>query len=78
MKLSLANGKSLEIKAPGVSDKNRYVKSVLLNGKPYTKTYITHDLLLSGGVLEFVMSPTPNKKRGVAMSDKPYSLTTGE
>ena len=78
MKLALDNGKTFEIKAPEVSDKNRYVKSVLLNGKPYTKTYITHADLVNGGTLEFVMSAKPNKKRGLAMSDKPYSLTNGE
>ena len=78
MKLKLDNGKTLEIKAEGVSDTNRYVKSVLLNGKPYTKTYITHDDLMAGGTLEFVMSSKPNKKRGVAKADKPYSLTDGE
>ncbi|MBR4854923.1 MAG: GH92 family glycosyl hydrolase [Alistipes sp.] len=78
MKLTLDNGKTFEIKAPEVSDKNRYVKSVLLNGKPYTKTYITHADLVNGGTLEFVMSAKPNKKRGLAMSDKPYSLTNGE
>ena len=78
MKLKLDNGKSLEIKADGVSDTNRYVKSVLLNGKPYSKTYITHDDLMAGGTLEFVMSSKPNKKRGVAKADKPYSLTDGE
>ena len=78
MKLTLDNGKTLEIKAEGVSDTNRYVKSVLLNGKPYTKTYITHDDLMAGGELEFVMSSKPNKKRGLAASDKPYSLTNGE
>ena len=78
MKLALDNGKTLEIKAEGVSDTNRYVKSVLLNGKPYTKTYITHDDLMAGGTLEFVMSSKPNKKRGLAASDKPYSLTNGE
>ena len=78
MKLTLDNGKTFEIKAPEVSDKNRYVKSVLLNGKPYTKTYITHADLQNGGTLEFVMSSKPNKKRGLAMSDKPYSLTNGE
>ena len=78
MKLTLDNGKTLEIKADGVSDTNRYVKSVLLNGKPYTKTYITHDDLMAGGELEFVMSSKPNKKRGLAASDKPYSLTNGE
>ena len=78
MKLALDNGKTFEIKAPEVSDKNRYVKSVLLNGKPYTKTYITHADLQGGGTLEFVMSSKPNKKRGLAISDKPYSLTNGE
>ena len=78
IKLALDNGKTMEIKADGVSDTNRYVKAVLLNGKPYTKTYITHDDLMAGGTLEFVMSSKPNKKRGVAKADKPYSLTDGE
>ena len=78
LKLAMDNGNSFEIKADGVSDKNRYVKSVTLNGKPYTKTYITHEDLMAGGVLEFVMSDKPNKKRGVAKADKPYSLTDGE
>jgi putative alpha-1,2-mannosidase len=75
MKLSLQNGKTFEIKAPGVSDKNRYVKQVRLNGKPYTKMYITHKDITEGGVLEFVMSASPNKSRGKAKADKPYSLT---
>ena len=78
MKLSLPNGKTMEIKAPGASDKKRYVKAVRLNGKPYSKTYITHSDLMNGGTLEFVMSSTPNKKRGLAKADKPYSLTDGE
>lgn len=78
IKLNLTNGKTLEIKAPGVSDKKRYVKSVLLNGKPYTRMYINHGDILNGGTLEFVMSTSPDKKRGLAKSDKPYSLTDGE
>ena len=78
MKLTLDNGKTFEVKAPEVSDEKRYVKSILLNGKPYTKNYITHSELLGGGTLEFVMSAKPNKKRGLAMDDKPYSLTNGE
>ena len=73
-KLQLAGGKTLEIKAPGVSAKNRYVKSVRLNGKPYDKLYITHADLLQGGTLEFVMSKSPNKRRGIAADTKPYSL----
>lgn len=78
VKLTFENGKKLEIKAPGVSDRKRYVKEVRLNGKSYTKMYITHQDLLNGGVLEFVMSDTPNKKRGQNKADKPYSMTDGE
>ena len=77
-KVSLPGGKTLEIKAPGVSDKNRYVKAVMLNGKPYTKLYITHADLLEGGTLEFVMASKPNKKRGLSAADKPYSMTDGK
>jgi putative alpha-1,2-mannosidase len=73
--MSLPDGKTFEIKAPGVSDKKRYVKSVRLNGKPYTKMYITHQDITEGGVLEFVMSASPNKSRGQAKADKPYSLS---
>ena len=75
IKIDLPNGKTLEIKAPRVNDKNRYVKALLRNGKPYTKMYITHEDLLEGGTLEFVMSSSPNKHRGLQLSDKPYSLT---
>ena len=73
-KVSLPNGKTLEIKAPGVSDKNRYVKQVKLNGKAYNKLYITHSDLLAGGTLEFQMASSPNKSRGVK-TGKPYSLS---
>ena len=76
LKISLSNGKIFEIKAEGVSDKKRYVKSVRLNGVPYHKMYITHSDILKGGVLEFVMSASPNKKRGQELVDKPYSLTS--
>ena len=73
--IALPNGNTLEIKAPGVSDKNRYVKKVLLRGKEYSKMYITHDDILAGGTLEFVMASRPNKSRGLKATDKPYSMT---
>ncbi len=75
LKLDLPNGKTFEVKAPAVSDKNRYVKEVRLNGVPYSKLYITHADILNGGTLEFVMAAKPNKKRGLKAADKPYSLT---
>ena len=75
LKVTLENGAVIEIKAPGVSDRNRYVRSVKLNGKPYSKLYVTHGDLLRGCTLEFEMSDRPNRKRGLAAADKPYSLT---
>lgn len=75
MKLTLENGKTVEVKAKGVSDKNRYVESVRLNGKPYPKMYITYDDLKNGCTIEFKMSSKPNAKRGLKESDKPFSLT---
>lgn len=75
MKVKLGDGKSLEIKADKVSDKARYVKAVKLNGKPYTKAFITYNDIKDGGVLTFEMSSSPNKRRLFDESEKPYSLS---
>jgi predicted alpha-1,2-mannosidase len=78
VKLTLPNGNVLEIKAPKVSDRNRYVQSLRINGKLYDKLYLTHAMLLQGGTFEFKMGASPNKRRGLTADDKPYSLTTGK
>ena len=75
MKVTLENGRTIEVKAPKVSDKNRYIRSVRINGQPYSKLYVTHGQLTEGCVIEFEMASKPNKKRGLDAADKPYSLT---
>ena len=75
LKLSLPNGNVLEIKAPKVSDRNRYVKKVRWNGQTYDKLYVCHKDLMQGGILEFDMSSSPNKSRGQKPESKPYSLS---
>ena len=75
LKVTLANGQTLEIKAPKVSDKNRYIQQVRLNGKPLTHAYLTHRQLLEGGTLEFDMASKPNKKLFQSANTKPYSLS---
>ena len=62
MKYNLENGKSFIIKAPNVSKQHIYIKSVKLNGQPYTKTFITHEDIMNGGSLEFEMTNAPFKK----------------
>ena len=76
--VKLPGGKTLEVKAPGVSDDKRYIKAVKLNGKPYDKAYITHSDLLAGGTLDFEMSSKPNKRRCISPDTKPYSLSDEE
>lgn len=39
---------------------NTYIQRVKLNGKPYTKSYISHSTLMKGGKLEFFMGSTPS------------------
>jgi predicted alpha-1,2-mannosidase len=60
--LQLENGKSFTVEAIGQSDKNIYVKKVLLNGKPLNRLNITHMEILNGGVLQFYMSATAMTK----------------
>ena len=75
MKVRVSEGKYLEIKAPGVSSKNRYVHGVKLNGKPYTRAYITYADLKEGAVLEFDMRSTPDRRRRFSADERPYSLS---
>ena len=60
--LLLENGKTFKILAPKVNEKNIYIQSITLNGKPYNKLFISHADIISGGVLEFVMGDKPQKK----------------
>lgn len=76
--LNLENGKSFRVSAPKANDRNVYVKSVTLNGKPCDRAYITHDDIMNGGELVFEMSDRPNEKRIFSEEQKPYSLTNGK
>lgn len=57
--LTLENGKTFRLVAPEASAENIYIRSVTLDGKPYTKNYITHEDILRGGTMEFEMGPEP-------------------
>lgn len=69
------NGKTFRVNTINNSGKNVYIQSATLNGKPYTKTFITHQDIMSGGVLELTMGIKPNKDWGVKIEDAPGSMT---
>ena len=68
------NGTSFKILAHDNSDENIYIQSVKLNGKPYSKTFITHKDIQIGGVIEFFMGNEPNKEFGANNEDWPQSI----
>ncbi|MCC8170618.1 MAG: GH92 family glycosyl hydrolase [Parabacteroides sp.] len=72
--IRLEDGKTFRITAENLSGQNKYVKTVFLNGKPYTKAYLTHQDIMNGGTLRFVMAGKPGK-RAYRESEKPYSLS---
>lgn len=59
MKMHLSGGKTFTVLAPGVSKENCYIRSIKMDGKPYDKTYITHEQIIKGGVLVFEMGDKP-------------------
>ena len=60
-RVNLANGKTFTILAPNVSRENIYIQSVKVNGKPYDKSYITHQQIMDGATVEFEMGNQPGE-----------------
>src|SRR5574338_352448 len=73
--INLENGKTFTIKSKNLSDKNIYIQSARLNGKELTKSFITHNEIITGGILEFTMGDKPNKNIWTSSGSFPISMT---
>ncbi|PZP40542.1 MAG: hypothetical protein DI598_19260 [Pseudopedobacter saltans] len=69
--IKVDKNKTFTVVAENNNSKNIYIQSVVLNGKPYTKTYISYKEIMAGGTLKFIMGAQPNKKFGVNKADRP-------
>ncbi|MES2277882.1 MAG: GH92 family glycosyl hydrolase [Bacteroidota bacterium] len=69
--INLDNGKKFTVEAVNNSDKNIYIQSITLNGKPYQKSYIHHSNIINGGLLKMVMGSKPNYKFGTIPANRP-------
>jgi predicted alpha-1,2-mannosidase len=72
--LQLGNDTSMQLIAHDNSPANKYIQSVLLNGKPYEKSYITYQDFMKGGKLEFKMGNKPSKTYGIKADTRPFSM----
>ncbi|ADW70982.1 GH92 family glycosyl hydrolase [Granulicella tundricola] len=73
--LKLPNGRSFTVVADGMSAEHPYVGSVTLDGKALTRSFVTHEEIMRGGELRFVMSGTANKSWGSGSGARPYSMS---
>lgn len=72
-KIHLPGGKTFTLEAAGNSPENVYIQSATWNGKPYTKGWITHDMITTGGKLTLKMTNKPNKTFAQNPADRPKS-----
>jgi len=73
--LSLENGKKVIINAPANSAVNKYINTMLYNGRLYDKNWLNHSRLMKGPVIDLKMTAQPNKNRGIKDDDVPFSLS---
>ncbi len=82
--IALANGRTIEIAAPGASATNRYVRSLQVSGlhaptgcgaPAYECPWLPSSALSSGAHLTFTLSADPNHAWGTAPSAAPPSIT---
>lgn len=73
VEINLNNGKKFKITAQYNSAENKFIQSVKLNGKAYTKTYIKYQQIMEGGELSYVMGSKPNYNYGKEKADWPVS-----
>lgn len=69
-----AKGRSFTVIAKNNSGKNPCIQSATLNGKPITRSWISHQEITDGGKLVLTMGPAPNKSFGSAPADRPPGI----
>jgi predicted alpha-1,2-mannosidase len=61
MSLAVGGGKRFTVTARNNSEKNVYIQSARLNGRPLDAPVVRYADIVRGGVLEFVMGPKPSQ-----------------
>ena len=74
--IRLSNGKAININAPGASPSTYYVRSLKLNGAPYSKTWVDYSTLSRGASLDWTLGTAPTAWASSA-ADAPPSYSNG-
>lgn len=81
VEIQLENGNTLTIKARNLSERNIYIDTARLNGKPLNRSWFRHTEIKDGGEIEFEMSDIPtdwgreNLPPSLSESLRPHAMT---
>jgi predicted alpha-1,2-mannosidase len=75
VRLTMGNGKVLEVDAKNNSPANVYIQSATLNGRPWNRAWFRHADIKDGGRFVLTMGPRPNPAWASAPGDAPPSLS---
>jgi predicted alpha-1,2-mannosidase len=74
--ISLPDGRTIDISAPGAGPSEYYVANLKLDGFPYHRLYVPFSVLEQGARLDWTLSTTPTTW-GTSPQDAPPSYTAG-
>jgi putative alpha-1,2-mannosidase len=61
VRIHLSEGRTTVIEAHNQKEDAPYVSRLLVNGNRHTSASISHDVIMSGGRLSFLMQTTPGR-----------------
>lgn len=70
--ISTGTGISFKLIVLHNSATNCYIQKATYNGKPYTKSYITHQMIKNGGEFKLFMGSTPSATWGTKKENRPF------
>jgi predicted alpha-1,2-mannosidase len=75
--ISLPNGNTIAINAPGASPSQYYVSSLKINGSPYNKLYVPWSTLSAGATMNWTLTASPTTWANAAAAAPP-AFTAGQ
>lgn len=71
--MELPTGEHFTVRAKNNSPENVYIQSATLDGAPLTRSYLSHDEVMKGGILELEMGSVPSGTWATDEQDLPRS-----
>lgn len=71
--IAVGEGNFFLLKVKNNSGANKYIQRIVLNGKPYTRSFLEHKEIMKGGSMIIEMGNKPSATWGVQPYDRPCS-----